>query len=93
MTLKMRARSVEKDGKVYVWAECAGQDPHSRYRGPVCEVDHDKDWLHITTDPYEGHAMISIEALPALRKALARIAKDRKKMVGDTGIEPVTLPV
>jgi len=46
------------------------------YHGPYARVEYDKDWLHICTDDYEGHAMLNIEALPYLRRALAAIAKE-----------------
>lgn len=47
--------------------------------GPVAVITHNADWLNICTDRYEGNAMLNIEALPHLRKALARIARDIAK--------------
>jgi hypothetical protein len=61
-----------KDGSLAVWSEEVGGD----YRGPTAQITWDKDWLHIVTDDYEGNAMVNIETLPALRRALARVAKD-----------------
>jgi hypothetical protein len=52
------------------------RDNESTYEGPTARVDYDKDWLNITTDDYEGHAMLNIEALPHLRRALARVARE-----------------
>ena len=57
------------------------KDESCDYRGPVAEVTHDKDWLHIETDPYEGHVMLNIEALPYLQKALRAVAKERAKRI------------
>lgn len=51
------------------------RNPDSDYVGPVARVSFDDQWLHIITDDYEGAAMLNIEALPMLRRALARIAK------------------
>lgn len=48
------------------------------YHGPVAHVSHDKNWLHVTTDDYEGHAMLNIEALPFLIKALRTIQRERR---------------
>lgn len=58
-------------------------DPKAPYRGPVAEVEWDDTWLNITTDKYEGHVMVNIEALPHLRRALSQIAK-RIKASGGT---------
>lgn len=90
MSRKMKAFSHEDGGSVYVWAEDISEPPVGRYRGPATKVTHDDAWLYIKTDPYDGVVMLNIEALPALRKALAKIAKARKKMVGDAGFEPAT---
>jgi hypothetical protein len=67
----------EKDGTFYVGAEDL-TDKANPYRGPVAEVAHDDTWLTIETDAYEGHAMLNIEALPYLRKALAKISRKIK---------------
>jgi hypothetical protein len=45
------------------------------YTGPIARITWDEDWLHIVTDDYEGHAMLNIETLPFLRRALTRVAK------------------
>ncbi len=50
----------------------------SDYIGPVADVSFDDKWLHITTDDYEGAAMLNIEALPFLLKALRQIDKRRR---------------
>lgn len=34
------------------------------------------EFVHIQTDPYEGHAMLNIEALPYLIRALRQIKKE-----------------
>jgi hypothetical protein len=48
------------------------------YRGPEAQVTWDDTWLNISTDPYEGHVMLNIEALPYLRQALAEIDRKRR---------------
>lgn len=53
------------------------EDKSKGYSGPVAEVWADNDWLWIVTDSHEGVAMMNIEALPFLRRALARIAKQK----------------
>lgn len=47
------------------------------YRGPTAQITWDDTWLYIETDPYESSVMINIEALPHLRRALAKIARHR----------------
>jgi activator of HSP90 ATPase len=45
----------------------------------VVEIAHDKEFLHIISDDAdEGHALIRIEALPAVIKALTEIQKLRQ---------------
>jgi hypothetical protein len=51
---------------------CAGRGD---YKGPVGHVYADDNWIHIVTDPYEGHAMLNIETLPELIKILSDIHK------------------
>ena len=51
---------------------------NSDYEGPAASVTYDKDWLHIVTDEYEGAAMLNIETLPVLRRALSKVAKHIK---------------
>jgi hypothetical protein len=58
--------------------QVGAEDPTSSYKGPVADVAWDNVWLHIETDPYEGHVMLNIEALEPLRKALAKISRARK---------------
>jgi hypothetical protein len=48
------------------------------YHGPTARVTWDDTWLNICTDDYEGNAMINIEALPHLRRALAYISRSIK---------------
>lgn len=47
------------------------------YYGPQARISHDDTWLHITTDDYEGHAMLNIETLPVLIRALQAIQRIR----------------
>lgn len=67
---------IEHDGKLLVWSEFS--DPIKGYRGPVARVYRDRAWLHIVTDPYDGSVMLNIETLPALRKALSKLARKLK---------------
>lgn len=76
MATKAFLRRLEH-GAWLVGAEDLANREHPYY-GPVAQVSHDDSWLHITTDAYEGHAMLNIEALPKLRKALAEIARERR---------------
>ena len=52
-----------------------GTTDHTDYHGPTAHITYDKDFFYISTDDYEGTAMLNIEALPYLRRALAKIAK------------------
>lgn len=54
------------------------KDDGYEYYGPVARVTFDATWLHISTDDYEGHALLNIEALPYLQEALAKIAAQLK---------------
>ena len=45
----------------------------TNYRGPEAVVFMDSEWLYISTDEYEGTAMLNIESLPMLRVALQRL--------------------
>lgn len=58
-------------------------DADSDYVGPEAEIMGDDVWLHITTCPYEGAAMINIEALPFLIEALLEI--QAKRVAHSTG--------
>ena len=51
------------------------------HAGPYARVsaDLERGWLYIVTDDYEGSAMLGLEALPHLRKALTKIARDLKR--------------
>jgi len=68
----------ESDGTIMVGAERKPDksvDGDTGYSGPCARITFDRDWLYICTDDYEGNAMLNIEALPNLRRALARVAK------------------
>jgi hypothetical protein len=54
--------------------EVSASDEDSGYDGPVAEVIGGKTWVNIITCPYEGNAMINIEALPQLIEALNNVA-------------------
>lgn len=73
----LKPKLVEHDGKLLVWSEDA--DPVKGYKGPIASVYRDRIWLRIVTDPYEGHVMLNIETLPALRRALGLIARRVKR--------------
>lgn len=66
--------------KHYSWGRTVGAADVSNkdhpYHGPVASVTYDETWLTIETDDYEGSAMLNIEALPYLRRALAEISRD-----------------
>lgn len=47
--------------------------------GTSARVSYDKDWVWIVTDEHEGCAMLHIECLPKLRKALANIAREIRR--------------
>lgn len=67
------------DGKFFT-VEVIGprRENGGRYEGDVMRIEHDETWLHLETDAAEGHAMINIEALPAIIRALNAIKKQRK---------------
>ena len=46
------------------------EDP---YIGPCAHVYVDYDYLHISSDDYDGHATIRIEALPMMIEALQKL--------------------
>jgi hypothetical protein len=72
---------VDKPGVTFfVGAEDLSNKEHP-YRGPVAQVTWDDTWFWICTDDYEGNAMINIEALPHLRRALAKVARAIKPKV------------
>jgi hypothetical protein len=75
MTRNMKPFLSENDGVFSVWSEDMNQPKNDRYIGPTAEVSQKGEWLYIITDDYDGVAMMNIETLPALRKALGRIAK------------------
>lgn len=86
--MKRRRGFIKADGKnwlvgakdVCTKAELAARGPYDDpYHGPVARVSYDKTWLNIVTDDYEGAAMLNIEALPYLRRALSRIASEIAK--------------
>lgn len=51
------------------------------YLGPRADITWDDTWVNICTDPYEGNAMLNIEAVPHLRRALAKIARQKSASV------------
>ncbi len=63
-----------KDGNFLVGAHYVGDYPAA---GPIAKVYvRDKDpFFHIITDPYEGHVMMNLEALPGLIKALKSLQR------------------
>ena len=63
----------EPDGSFQVGA----RDKERDYDGPVADVYIRDSWLFIVTDEYEGCAMLNVEALPYLRRALSKLAKSR----------------
>lgn len=69
--------TVRKDDILVRCIEVKGSEPYG-YEGPSCSIWHDKDWVYVSTDEHEGTAMLNIEALPALRRALALLAKQIK---------------
>lgn len=75
-TKEPRAFLNEQNDVFCVGYEWLGRDPP--YRGPIARIEHDKVWLHITTDDYEGHAMLNIQTLPFLISALKKIERKIK---------------
>lgn len=73
-----RKAFIEPNGNGYRVGASDLSDPEFEYHGPTAEVYADDTWLCIVTDDHEGHAMLNIEALPMLRRALANIAKERR---------------
>lgn len=69
---------VERGKTVYLVGAKDDSDPKNKYEGPRAEVTWDETWLNITTDHYEGRAMLNIEAIEPLRKALAKISRQIK---------------
>lgn len=68
----MRGKAfIKPDGEDILVGYTAGN-----YYGPTARIEYDDTWLHIITDHYDGHAMLNIETLPYLRRALAQIAKE-----------------
>ncbi len=67
----------DEPGKYRVWVEGERKGPERQYIGPVAEIEAsaDRSWVYVTTDRYEGHAMINREALPKLIEALQRLEK------------------
>lgn len=61
------------------------EDKECDYSGPVAEVYAKDRWLFIVTDSYEGCAMLNLEALPYLRRALAVVEKRMKEGKKATG--------
>lgn len=61
------------------------------YVGPCASVYADKSFVYISTDPYDGTAMINLEALPllieSLRKLEAHIKSSDAPLAVISGIE------
>jgi hypothetical protein len=77
--IKGYIKPFDKDGFLV-----GAEDKETDYSGPAARVTADGSWLHIVTDDYEGNAMLNIEALPYLRRALAKLEKARKTAARDT---------
>lgn len=45
--------------------------------GPIAKVyiENEDPFFHIVTDPYEGHVVLNLEALPGLIKALKSLQR------------------
>ena len=69
---------VERGKPMYLVGAKDETDPKNKYEGPRAEVTWNDTWLYICTDQYEGNAMLNIEALEPLRKALAKISRSRR---------------
>lgn len=69
---------VDRGKSIYLVGAKDETDPANKYDGPCAQVTWDGAWLHIITDDYEGHAMLNIEAIEPLRKALAMISRKIK---------------
>ena len=69
-----------------------GTPDYDEYRGPVADIDWNKSWLTICTDLYEGVTSINIEALPHLRRALARVAREIKAGRIDSSKQKAKVP-
>jgi hypothetical protein len=65
-----------------VWSEDMNEPERGRYIGPKADVYIRDGWLFVQTDRYEGSAMMNAETLPALRKALAKLARRLKENAG-----------
>lgn len=65
----------------------SAKEEETGYMGPEAVISYDENWLHITTDPYEGHVMLNIETLPALLRALKDVTK-RLQSVRTPGAPP-----
>jgi hypothetical protein len=74
----------EKKGRIlFVGARSTNKERGEySYDGPTAEVYRDKDFFYISTDPCEGTAMLNIESLPFLIKALREIKKELKNEQG-----------
>jgi hypothetical protein len=60
-------------GEYRVWTEGERRGPEPPYIGPVARIWGDAEWVYVSTDDYEGTAMINREALPKLIVALQRL--------------------
>ena len=77
---KMVGTIFKREGNYFVGAK----DTESEYIGPTAQVYSDyKTWFSVDTDSYEGCAMMHIETLPVLLKALKLLQKDIKTARGN----------
>jgi hypothetical protein len=68
-----------KDGTIMVgYAEYARDKDGRDYYGPSAEITAHDCWFTVSTDHYEGSAMMRIETLPTLIRALRLLQKQVK---------------
>lgn len=74
--MKMKATVEVRKDDILVRCRETGKD--GRYEGPSVKISHNKDWVFLGTDDYDGTAMFNVEALSAVRRALAVAEKQVK---------------
>ncbi len=104
VTSRPKAKSLSNEIKPYIRADgdvfLVGAQtlrphdpsPYSDYYGPCARVSVDDDWVTICTDDYEGNAVLNIEALPFLIRALKKLNKRRIERLPSDGSSPQTDP-
>ena len=68
----VRARVIRrKDGNTHIiyWE-------NGEYVGGAIRISYDESWLYLTTDDYEGAAMVNIGTLPEIRRVLSQITRE-----------------